>query len=276
MRRCIADRGSWVEKGDSTLGISLGYDFCAEHEWGVRPLEEKLGVWDGDPKTESKIFGERRHLVTNSTSISMKEVTTSYIKKENKTKKTEGTLWMLTSAPDLDRLVEQYLTGSSYLLERVFEENEILACWSDSNFLVFSTEKEKMDQLYVAFKTDRILMWPPAGEFFEGKGLTFIDKVKLNIEEPDYSNFLIESQKDYKDLWSEVDKTHIFKKLEKAGCRFYACSPKRLSSESESKLVDIRFWLNPMEQDKYNYGWYTLEELEAWAKGEGPILKESE
>ena len=35
---------------------------------------------------------------------------------------------------------------------------------------------------------------------------------------------------------------------------------------------DVRFWLNPAEQHTYKSGWFTVEELKQWAKGEGPIL----
>jgi len=34
------------------------------------------------------------------------------------------------------------------------------------------------------------------------------------------------------------------------------------------------FWLNPCEQDKYRYGWFTLDQLFAWAGGFGPIVKD--
>lgn len=33
------------------------------------------------------------------------------------------------------------------------------------------------------------------------------------------------------------------------------------------------FWLNPMNQKKYNHGWFTIEELQQWAKDNGPIVK---
>jgi hypothetical protein len=31
--------------------------------------------------------------------------------------------------------------------------------------------------------------------------------------------------------------------------------------------------LNPYQQDKYNYGRFTLEDLEAWIEDKGPIVK---
>lgn len=36
----------------------------------------------------------------------------------------------------------------------------------------------------------------------------------------------------------------------------------------------IKFWLNPSEQDIYRPGWYTIDDLIAWAHDTGPVLIE--
>jgi hypothetical protein len=38
----------------------------------------------------------------------------------------------------------------------------------------------------------------------------------------------------------------------------------------------IRFWLNPRDQDSYRSGWFTIDELIAWAHNDGPVLNEPE
>lgn len=35
----------------------------------------------------------------------------------------------------------------------------------------------------------------------------------------------------------------------------------------------VYFWLNPMHQDRYNSGWFTVEELDEWLEGRGPVMK---
>jgi hypothetical protein len=35
---------------------------------------------------------------------------------------------------------------------------------------------------------------------------------------------------------------------------------------------DIRFWLNPIDQELYQSGWYTIDDLIAWTRGVGPII----
>jgi hypothetical protein len=39
---------------------------------------------------------------------------------------------------------------------------------------------------------------------------------------------------------------------------------------------EIRFWLNPVEQDLYKTGWFSIDELIAWTHDLGPVLIEEE
>jgi hypothetical protein len=39
---------------------------------------------------------------------------------------------------------------------------------------------------------------------------------------------------------------------------------------------EIRFWLNPVEQDIYKTGWFSIDELIAWTHDHGPVLIEEE
>ena len=34
----------------------------------------------------------------------------------------------------------------------------------------------------------------------------------------------------------------------------------------------IRFWLNPADQVRYQAGWYTIDELLLWSRDQGPVL----
>lgn len=65
-----------------------------------------------------------------------------------------------------------------------------------------------------------------------------------------------------------VDKTNIYSILENAGKKYFALSVKW----KDEKREDIIFWLNPMEQDKYNYGWFTINDLKDWAQNKGKII----
>lgn len=38
----------------------------------------------------------------------------------------------------------------------------------------------------------------------------------------------------------------------------------------------MRFWLNPVEQDIYRSGWYSIDELILWTRERGPVMLEEE
>jgi hypothetical protein len=39
---------------------------------------------------------------------------------------------------------------------------------------------------------------------------------------------------------------------------------------------EIRFWLNPVDQDMYRTGWFSIDALIAWTHDHGPVLLEEE
>jgi hypothetical protein len=39
---------------------------------------------------------------------------------------------------------------------------------------------------------------------------------------------------------------------------------------------EIRFWLNPIDQENYQVGWYSIRDLIDWAHDRGPVLIEVE
>lgn len=71
-----------------------------------------------------------------------------------------------------------------------------------------------------------------------------------------------------RELLKRVRDTGIMAKLEASGKRFYALSP-RLDDKGE-----LTFWLNPCEQNRYNYGWMSLQDLQDWADNKGRIVKQ--
>lgn len=62
----------------------------------------------------------------------------------------------------------------------------------------------------------------------------------------------------------------------KAGLSWYALKPAWRDFfedpvyQSEYKVI---FFLNPEGQNKYNSGWFTVEELLQWIKGKGPVIR---
>jgi hypothetical protein len=73
--------------------------------------------------------------------------------------------------------------------------------------------------------------------------------------------------------------TGIESRLTQAGKRTMALSPAwatSIKSTHRGEIVTshpVVFFLNPVDQDKANYGWFTVEDLDLWTRGQGPIPK---
>jgi len=57
MRKGSLDLAIYKDENGNLQGVSLGFDFCAEHEWGIKTLRNKLGMDDN-------IIGIDRYLPT--------------------------------------------------------------------------------------------------------------------------------------------------------------------------------------------------------------------
>ena len=113
---------------------------------------------------------------------------------------------------------------------------------------------------------------------FENAGLQIVIASQIPA---DGEEMLRSTQVDVFNLKKSAAATGISDRLKEAECRYYALSPKwkkdfnvvvRDDEDERLKTAhDIVFWLNPMEQQQNNSGWYTVEQLDEWIKGTGPI-----
>lgn len=131
-------------------------------------------------------------------------------------------------------------------------------------------------------------MWLGGGGIFENAGLclAIIDRVASASKKQ-----MADADNDKKKLLEAAEKTGIRKRIEKAredyrkmaevetGRRcydpkfdYFALTPKWKFPSDKTKYKVV-FWLNPTHQDKVNYGWFTVEELDLWLENKGPIPK---
>ena len=71
------------------------------------------------------------------------------------------------------------------------------------------------------------------------------------------------------ELRVRLEESGIEKELKKAKKEYHALTPEWKNPATR----EMWFWLNPRDQNQYNYGRFTLEELQEWAKDKGPIMK---
>ena len=146
------------------------------------------------------------------------------------------------------------------------EEKGITTAWDEKSFAILVTDKYKdeLKELYEAFLNLDVAVGIAPSEAFKNGGLKFCIKSRLPEET---IQAIKDDDLDYIALQEAAEKTGIKKILEKAKCRYYALSP-RWKDDDKKEVI---FWLNPMEQDKNNFGWFTVEDLKDWAKGKGKI-----
>lgn len=250
-----------VEVGGMVLGVNLGFDFCAEHEWGFKWASRYLGR----PGTATRdLLGVAVRTTTKRDPdfrIELAEI--------------GDTLWMrgqpayyskTTLAEDIgDPKLRSHALDS---MVRWGGEKPLRAAWDgDSGFCVAAKADEAKAAVKIAHGAligDRCFINQGGGAIFGAGGLCLIDAQLI----PDGVNVGMRaadtSALNLKDL---VEATGIRERLEEAGLRYFALSPKWID---EAKGA-YHFWLNPMEQHRVNYGWFVLADLEAWIEGNGRI-----
>jgi len=239
-------------------GVCLGADFCAEHEWGIAGLKGAFGI----VKNDKKMGAEK----TKNTTVP----------------KNGFDFFDLKDGAILSKYPAFWDAGCNHAKEIIrcaeIRKNKELECaWDEKDFAIYVDNKHKdyLKQLHVAFyEKDIVFLF--VNQFLKNGLLLVIysampAKLKESLIAKDQSNRL---------LLKEAEKTGIVKYLNKHGYTKYgnigwmALSPAWKSEERKSKS-DIIFWLNPMQQDINNYGWFTVEELKQWPHGEGPIPKKN-
>jgi hypothetical protein len=260
---------------DDFIGISLGYDYCAEHEWGIKGIKYKLGM---PIELEPNNFG-----LTYRTITKFEENQFTFFKTEKKFKgKTykfailifDG--WGKYNPESLPRDLSDYhdnmIPGKWYE-----EDREIITAWDGDSFGIIVCGERAincLDELFEAFKKKDICIGLFGGGAFANAHLTIAIKSKMpeDVEEDLKKNDLesFETSK-LRKKWEE--------KVEKSGKKknedYYAISPRffNFQNPNESKeqmekyntKYNFHIWVNGSND---NYGWFTGEQIETWMKSD--------
>lgn len=259
----------FLNDNNELIAINLGADYCAEHEWGIDDMKNFLGVceyhykkkWFGYKTKKENLGIEKRRVNDSSTIYSFLDTPIVVDNQEF-----HGLAMLTTHIQkkyfDFNNLQDYYFFSKK---EKDFN-NDFLTWWSSKNFAILHHNKKIIEQLYNAFKNNDVAVWLGGGGVFQNAGLCFgiisklPEELKISMKEKDL---------DLMHLNKVANKTKIFEKLENANKKYFALRPKWKDDEKTT----IHFWLNPYNQSAYNFGWFTVEELEQWCNDEGPIMK---
>lgn len=339
------------EEGNTTKGISLGFDHCAEHEWGTSGIRSALGVtqnfgfedfikdYDAADKAaprsiEDFKISKNAKVVLLTAEISATKLKSSYssekqIEAEYKTKYKEklnkkrvpavtaNIAILMTASWSIGYLAERLADKHPVLAQKLKQEAPFHAELTDEEFETLNQEYVKANtgqirtQAYVAaaaehginlklpsyWKERHESHWGSNEFMFVASGKNECQVVKdlyssilsgsayygVKLESNPFSrsspcllaahiseeekNAVAQQWADLRAFSKEILQTGIHEKLKTAGKRYYALAPRRAEDGS------VQFWLNPCEQNKYNYGWFNLDQLSQWAENTGPIVK---
>lgn len=272
-------------------GISLGFDYCAEHETSSLQFKKYLGVGYASQK------GLRQHLAKP---IEVDDPRLVFYNRDKATK-TIAAETRLAFQIDQDYIWDSSASKSTSLssthpksvavfIKHGKSSRPLAAAWGSDGFCIRAfgdAEREMVRKLYAAALNGNLLI-SQAGSSnpFDGAGLclTILDMIPQSVHDT-----IAEQEANQERLKKAVAETGIEKTLKDAGLSWYALSPewsnffKTIGRKDPATGQRIRiqpttkhpvmFFLNPRKQDLYNYGWFTVEDLEAWAQNEGPVIK---
>lgn len=258
-----SDNGLLKNENGHVIGINLGADFCAEHEWGIKGLRQMFGMKDtghGIDKRTAHEIPSRRNWNTGQTETAVHLIET----------KKETILLVGVDKPektDAKNMCRFELSRGDY------NKDNLLTAWDERSFGVSGTTIEQraaIKAIYEAMQGGDFAMWVGGGGVFQNGGLVLAIVSRLPA---DKLKVMRDADLDREALQKAADATGIAAKLKAAGKNWFALSPKWAKEFKDCKSKhDVIFWLNPMQQDIHNFGWFTVEDLELWADNKGPCM----
>jgi hypothetical protein len=261
MRRCgSASNGKtgFFENEGVLLGVYLGADYAAEHEWGIKGLCELFGI-------SGEGVGVEKRVATVVPPLRYEE-------------KGQGAVLVVTR-------YEYRLNGAGESEDlRIYKGDKFAGAWCDEDFGIHVKGKdnvEKLRKLHEAIQNKNVLLYIGGNgdNPFSRGGLVIAIR---DVYPAEWAENMRQVDEDQIALTEAAKATGIRERVcanlksSWGGLPFYALSPRWRFENDTPSAHKVIFWLNPCDQNKLNYGWFTVEELDQWIEGKGPIPKTPE
>ena len=251
------------------LAVNLCADYCAEHEWGIKDLQTAFGVksgWGNYGIKKRKVTKIPKALVW----VKLEDGREGFVYRSfwySNSAKEEDTAAVAAKSVNQDSDLKPFSEIYDRAQQKSVKNPKRLACaWSERDFGCVSDDMSDIIMLKEIFKQFQkknvIFTFSNALPAFENPGLIIAIADRLPKE---VVKMLTDADKEFHEIEKFVVKSGIRELLKAKGKGYFALSPRRWDGGS------IKFWLNPYDQDKNHYGYFTLEELRQWADDKGPI-----
>ena len=263
-------KSQWIELEGKFVGISLGADFCAEHEWGIGELKHLMGMdgakrmYDRGPTKYTQPHGVARRKITKHDAVQF------YEHEGRAALICESRWWHESFASSIEKfgIVKAM---QECLPHDLRHRDGLRTAWSEGDFGLAGSgaDAAKIKELAAEFEKDNIAIWIGGKKLpaFENGGLIICIADRIPAK---HLEMLRSSDAAVEELHGASEATGVIKRLDAAKKGYYACSPSWRNSGKKS-AHPVMYWLNPTQQDENNFGWFTVEELDQWIAGTGPV-----
>lgn len=297
MRKASNDYGIIVID-NKFIGFALGYDYCAEHEWGIKDLRKLCGI----PESSKENMGVKSRSITVCPPLVFNE---EKVKKQKYAYLYTGCKYNTQeeNEKNIPRDISDYKETFKWRLkyaenhpdvkrnERV--DDAIISAWDGGSFglaVMGEKEVEYLKELYQAIQDKNLTIASTnlrAINPFAGTSLCLLITDRIPQETLDA---MYKADKEYYDRLDYEEEIGMKKIIEKFGNKngymgdkyFCACSPKWIdyndveNREKQKKKrnteFDILYWVNYSDNDN-NCGWYTVEEIREWMTSKKKLVE---
>ncbi len=231
-------------EGGKVIGLSFGADYCAEHEIGIEPIKMAFRV-----RSQIGLYGLERRVARSSPSD---------LCWFRHSKGAEG--FALCGNGGLPPTMSKELVGR--------KGTKLSAAWRDHSFAAVAKDRDTKEVLRTLLgameRMDAAVFLSRDEPYAFLPGLTICVASSIPRSVVDHWE---NKDREWYALQLDFQASGIAERLRVSRKVYYSLRPSRASDGT------LRIWLNPVQQNLYTAGWYTVEELEAWAENKGPVLK---
>lgn len=251
---------------DELIGINLGFDFTAEHEWGIKEIWSAFGI-----KSDSKVIGIERYHITH-----MPKTCFHYADNQGLYFFYISKSWVdscfYETEYSLDKLAN--IIKEDYYKEfchTKYTKAPFGAAWDSKSFAVMvpnpSSSVSHLSTIIDAFKRKDVAIWlgGTGGNPFARNGLCFGIISKIPDE---HKKQMYDTHKEWKEIDCEhaiiTSKYKLEERIRLCGIPYVSMSPKKIRPDLQStSKYGIYYWVNPVSCNgpKLDAGYYTVEQL---------------
>jgi len=273
------------ERPGEVWGVVLAGDYTAEHEQGIKSLLKRLGI---DPEG---LMVEGRSMAGGGRTINSisGQVTETHSVPAPTDKNPQRTARKKIISKPISLSTSRYFEKMADVVRQATRwdfDKPVTGAWDEKDFAIIAWSddaKSFLRSLTDAFAAGDVTMWiggAGSNPFARG-GLIIGITSRLPAKGVETLN---DMDDDTRRLAEATQKTGIEDLLRDAVAKgkiqskpwlpspWHALAPAWSSPKDQTKF-EVKFYLNPGDQQLYKHGWFTVEELQAWAEGKGPIVK---